>query len=134
MDTRIIAVLTESGLMARSLSALRPDQQIIALTSSRAAMHELALIWGIEPTMIRHSKSTEELLQLSEKTLLEAGLVEKGETIVLMAGRLFGLRLSSSVTVYKISGVSGEDDGSVHLLNGLVISRWSGLSPKTQTK
>src|SRR5260370_42703961 len=123
MDTRIIAVLTESGLMARSLSALRPDQQIIALTSSRAAMHELALIWGIEPTMIRHSKSTEELLQLCEKTLLEAGLVEKGETIVLMAGRLSGLGLSSSVTVYKIRGGSGEADDSLPLSTLSVISR-----------
>ena len=42
MNSRIIAVFTESGLMARRLSSLRPDQRIIALTSSREAINELA--------------------------------------------------------------------------------------------
>ena len=112
MNARIIAVFTESGLMARRLSALRPDQRIIALTSSREAMNELALIWGVESLLMTASTSTEELLKLGEKTLLDAGLVARGETIVIMAGRLSGLGLSSSVTVYTIGG---EADGAIHL-------------------
>jgi len=104
MNTRIIAVFTESGLMAQRLAALRPDQRIIALTSSREVMNELALIWGVEPILTTRSKSTEELLKLGERTLLQAGLVQTGETIVVMAGRLSGLGLSSSVTLYTIAG------------------------------
>ncbi len=104
MNTRIIAVFTESGLMARRLSPLRPGQRIIALTSSRDVMNELALIWGVEPVIIARSKSTEEILKIGEKILLEAGLVEIGETVVIMAGRLSGLGLSSSVTLYKVGG------------------------------
>ncbi len=104
MNTRIIAVFTESGLMARRLSTLRPDQRIIALTSSREAMNELALIWGVEPVIISRSKSTEEILKIGEQTLLQADLVQIGETIVVMAGRLSGLGLSSSVTLYKVVG------------------------------
>ena len=45
------------------------------------------------------------MLKDGEKTLLEAGVVENGETIVMMAGRLSGLGLSSSVVVWTI----GED-------------------------
>jgi len=112
MNARIIAVFTESGLMARRLSALRPDQRIIALTSSHEAMNELALIWGVESLLITASTSTEELLKAGERALLEAGLVARGETIVIMAGRLSGLGLSSSVTVYTIGG---EADESIHL-------------------
>ena len=49
--------------------------------------------------------STDELLKTGEKILLEAGTVEAGETLIMMAGRLSGLGLSSSVIVWTI----GED-------------------------
>jgi len=104
MNTRIIAVFTESGLMASRLSSLRPDQRIIALTSSREVMNELALIWGVEPVIISRSRSTEEILKIGEQALLQADLVEIGETVVIMAGRLSGLGLSSSVTLYTVEG------------------------------
>src|SRR5437870_5960700 len=104
MNARLIAVFTESGLMARRLASLRPDQRIIALTSSREAINELSLIWGVESMLTTPSRSTEELLKVGEQTLLHADLVDLGETIVIMAGRLSGLGLSSSVTLYKVEG------------------------------
>jgi pyruvate kinase len=104
MNTRLIAVFTESGLMARRLSALRPDQRIVALTSARGVINELALIWGVESVQTLPSRSTEELLKIGEQALLQADLVDLGETIVVMAGRLSGLGLSSSVTLYTVEG------------------------------
>lgn len=104
MNTRIIAVFTESGLMARRLSSLRPEQRIIALTSSREVINELALIWGVESVETSSSRSTEELLKVGEQALLKADLVDLGETVVIMAGRLSGLGLSSSVTLYTVEG------------------------------
>ena len=108
MGTRVTAVLTESGLMARRLSALRPGQRIIALTNSAEVQNELALIWGVESLIVPHAETTEEMLKSGEKTLLENGAVEKGEMIVIMAGRLSGLGLSSSVTVFTVGGTLGE--------------------------
>jgi pyruvate kinase len=107
MGTRVTAVLTESGLMARRLSALRPEQRIIALTNSQEVQNELALIWGVESQIVPHAETTEEMLKLGEKTLLESGAVEKGEMIVIMAGRLSGLGLSSSVTLFTVGGTLG---------------------------
>lgn len=104
MNARLIAVFTESGLMARRLAALRPDQRIIALTSSRQAINELSLIWGVESVVTETSRSTEELLRIGEQALLKADLVDLNETIVIMAGRLSGLGLSSSVTLYTVEG------------------------------
>jgi len=104
MNARLIAVLTESGLMARRLSPLRPDQRIVALTSSPEVMNELCLIWGVESVLMPTSRSTEELLKIGEQTLLQANLVDLGETIVIIAGRLSGLGLSSSVTLYTVKG------------------------------
>jgi len=107
MGTTVTAVFTASGLMARRLSALRPDQRIIALTNRPEVLGELSLIWGVEPLLIRKAYSTEEMLQAGEETLLKAGIVNVGETIVVMAGRLSGLGLSSSVTVFTVAGDLG---------------------------
>ncbi len=107
MGTRVTAVLTESGLMARRLSTLRPEQRIIALTNSQEVQNELALIWGVESLIAPHADTTEELLKSGEKILLESGAVEKGEMIVIMAGRLSGLGLSSSVTLFTVGGTLG---------------------------
>jgi pyruvate kinase len=108
MGTKVTAVLTESGLMARRLSALRPEQRIIALTNSVEVQNELALIWGVESLIVPHAGTTEEMLKMGEKTLLESGAVDKGEMIVIMAGRLSGLGLSSSVTVFTVGGTPGQ--------------------------
>ncbi|MFS8084039.1 MAG: pyruvate kinase [Acidobacteriota bacterium] len=104
MNSRIIAVFTESGLMASRLASLRPDQRVIALTSTREVMNALSVVWGVESVITQRSRSTEELLKIGEQTLLQADLVEIGETIVIMAGRLSGLGLSSSVTLYTVEG------------------------------
>lgn len=102
MGTSVTAVFTESGLMARRLSALRPDQRIVALTHSPQVQNELALIWGVESLLMPKAESTEEMLKYGEQRLLEAGVVARGEMIVAMAGRLSGLGLSSSVTLLSI--------------------------------
>ena len=105
MGTRVTVVLTESGLMARRLSTLRPEQRIIALTNSQEVQNELALIWGVESLITPPADTTEKVLKLGEKTLLESGAVDKGEMIVIMAGRLSGLGLSSSVTLFTVGDI-----------------------------
>ena len=107
MGTTVTAVFTDSGLMARRLSSLRHNQRIVALTHRPEVLCELSLIWAVEPLLITQAPSTEEMLKVGEKALLEAGMVDEGETIVVMAGRLSGLGLSSSVSIYTVSGSLG---------------------------
>jgi pyruvate kinase len=107
MGTRVTAVYTASGLMARRLSAIRHDQRIVALTHRPEVQAELALIWAVDPLLVRKAESTEEMLKIGEEALLEAKIVERGETIVVMAGRLSGLGLSSSVSISTVGGPLG---------------------------
>ena len=124
MQTEKVAVFTESGLMARRLSAFRSGMLTFALTTSADARNQLALIWGVRPfyheslsssanepdfgsftmmdLMDAGSDSTEEMLKVGEITLLNEGVVEAGETLIMMAGRLSGLGLSSSVIVWTL--------------------------------
>ena len=124
MQTDKVAVFTESGLMARRLSAFRSGLLTFALTTSEDARNQLSLIWGVLPfydkelstgeatlnigdtTMLDllnvESNTTEQMLKVGERTLLEANVVETGETIIMLAGRLSGRGLSSSVVVWSI--------------------------------
>lgn len=111
MMTQTTAVFTESGKMARRLSALRPNQKIVALTPSVDCRNELALIWSVIPLLHHMSDNTEDMLRTGEQTLLNAKVVQEGEVIVMMAGRLSGLGLSSSVTLYRI-GAELSDRGT----------------------
>ena len=124
--TEKVAVFTESGLMGRRLSSIRSGLQTFALTSSLDVYNQLGLIWGVNPfyqgdfvdsqpyqlgegTMLdllnAEADTTADLLKIGEETLLREKVVSKGETIIMMAGRLSGHGLSSSVVVWTI----GED-------------------------
>jgi pyruvate kinase len=102
MSTRTTVVFTESGLMARRLSALRPDQRIVALTSSPLVRDELALIWGVETLVHQPCNTTEGMMRVGEQVLLENGVVDMGELVVVMAGKLSGLGLSRTVKLHEI--------------------------------
>ncbi len=105
INTKKVAVFTESGRMARRMSSIRSRLSTYALTHTEEIRNQLALIWGVEPLCHTAAKTTESMLKDGETTLLKAKVVKKGETIVMMAGRLSGLGLSSSVVVCSI----GED-------------------------
>src|SRR5256714_3600740 len=102
MGAKTIAVFTESGLMARRLSGLRPEQRIIALTPAKEVRNELALVWGVESALHDGCEKAEELIQIGDRTLLEAGIAQQGELVVLMAGRLSGLGLSSTMKLHYV--------------------------------
>ena len=103
IGTDKVAVFTESGLMALRMSAFRSGLQTFALTSSHDVKNQLALIWGVRPMFHKAGDSTESMLVSGEKKLLSLeNCVNPNETIVMMAGRLSGLGLSSSVVVWTI--------------------------------
>ncbi|HKS29734.1 MAG TPA: pyruvate kinase [Pyrinomonadaceae bacterium] len=102
MGAKTITVFTESGLMARRLSVLRPEQRIVALTPSEEVRNELSLIWGIESLHHPSSDRTEEMIRTGDRALLEAGVAQQGEVIVVMAGQLSGLGLSSSMKLHRV--------------------------------
>ena len=77
-----IVVLTRSGDSAHLISTDRPRVPIL----SDQAYHQLALWWGVWPHHISMQGTTENLIALVEKRLLQDGLAHPGEYVVIMGG------------------------------------------------
>ena len=88
MRSRIIVVFSKSGTMARHIAALRPSQRIIAFTPHERTRNALAAVWGLEPHLLDFSGRNRDLLARADEVLLDLGLVQKGEVIIEMAGRI----------------------------------------------
>lgn len=88
MRARFIAVFSKSGTMARHIAALRPPQRIIAFTPHERTRNALAAVWGIEPHLLDYSGRGSEMLARADEMLISLGLVNKGEVIIEMAGRI----------------------------------------------
>ena len=87
-DTHVqsIVVFTRSGNSARLISNDRPRVPILAYTPSEHVYHQLALWWGVWPHRIGKQGTTEDLIALVEQRLLEDGLAQPGEYVVIMDG------------------------------------------------
>jgi pyruvate kinase len=87
-DTHVqsIVVFTRSGNSARLISNDRPCVRILAYTPSEHVYHQLALWWGVWPHRIGMQGTTEDLIALVEQRLLEDGLAQPGEYVVIMGG------------------------------------------------
>jgi pyruvate kinase len=102
-----IVVITQSGHMARRIAALRPRQRIIALTPLAESCRQLAVTWGIESYVLTDcSIDSQEMIVSADRALLDLGLAERGETVVMMAGRLADRALSLSMKLHRVGDLT----------------------------
>jgi pyruvate kinase len=105
---RLIVVITQSGNMGRRIAALRPSQRIIALTPDDRTRRQLAVTWGVEPYSLGTAVlGAQGLLPLADRELLEFKLAERGETVVIMAGRLSDVVISLSMKIHSVGQLTG---------------------------
>jgi pyruvate kinase len=106
LATKLIVVFSKSGAMARHLAALRPEQRIIAFTPHARTYSALAAVWGIEPHMLNFDGRSSELLERANQALAQDRLVNRSETVVVMAGRIPEQpSLSSMMKLHRVGEV-----------------------------
>lgn len=82
-----IVALTHSGSTAAHVAKFRPPARIIAVTDREKIMRRLNLIWGIRGLIVENlKKDTDETFKLIQERLLQEGYIEKGDTVVMIAG------------------------------------------------
>ena len=81
-----IVAFTETGNSARLLSKYRPRARVLAFTPETRTMARMALYWGVRPLHFDRLGSTDEMIAFAERKLLELGLCQPGEAVVILAG------------------------------------------------
>ena len=101
-----IVTSTSSGHTARMVSKFRPQAPIVAATDCQKAMRRLALSWGVYTVLTETTTSTDEVIDNSIKTALEAGYIKNGELVVITAGVPVGVvGTTNLIKVHVISEI-----------------------------
>ena len=101
--SRIVA-FSQSGFTARLVARYRPPSPIMAFTPDERVARQLQLVWGVRPFVAEfHVGSLEDIVQVVERQLLEAGLVRPGERIIILMGHPVRERpLTNLMRVHRI--------------------------------
>ncbi len=86
LDAKAIIAVSQSGYTARKISRFRPSAPIIAPTTSAKAYNQLAMNWGVIPTLSKMQESSDELFKHVITCALNTGCVSEGDLVVIAAG------------------------------------------------
>ncbi|MBE9050714.1 pyruvate kinase [Nostocales cyanobacterium LEGE 11386] len=100
---RAILCNTSSGSTAKLVSKYRPSTPIIALTPDETAYRQLALSWGVEPLLIPPVYNAEEMFMNVVDTVVEMGLANHGDKVVITSGVPIGK--SGTTSLIKVHSI-----------------------------
>ncbi|CAN5546798.1 pyruvate kinase [soil metagenome] len=86
VDAKYVCVFTESGDSARRMSRLRFRIPMKAFTPSESIQRRMALTWGIESFLVDRVTHTDAMYRQVDEKLIEAGLAEVGDKVVVISG------------------------------------------------
>jgi pyruvate kinase len=101
---KVIVVFTESGTTARLISKYRPGPPIIAFSRSQDTRREMSLLWGVVPRRSEEVHDLEEMSAVTERRLIEEGLVRKGDLVGIVAGTPLGVGGSTNFMKFHVVG------------------------------
>jgi pyruvate kinase len=90
-----VVVLTASGRTARLIAKNRPPCPILALSSEMPIVRRCCLYYGTVPRQVGRLHDVDELIEVASALCKEAGLAQRGQYILILAGHPLG---TSSVT------------------------------------
>lgn len=85
-----IVVFSASGASARLVARYRPPVPIYTFTPSSNAARALAVVYGVHAIPQPHVSSTDEMMALMDRVLVERGLVKPRDAVVFVAGQPIG--------------------------------------------
>lgn len=93
MDLKAAAIITVtmSGRTATMISKYKPNCTIIGCSVNPRVCRQLNLSWGVEPLLIEKEETADELFESAARAAAKAGLVKKGDVVVITAGVPLGV-------------------------------------------
>jgi pyruvate kinase len=100
---KMIVAFTESGVTARLVALHRPGVPVVAVTHDERVCRQLALWWGVVPVKSEFVENTDDLLAAGEARLKARGLVERGDTILMLSGHTPAAAATNMMRVHTVS-------------------------------
>jgi pyruvate kinase len=87
LGVRRIVAFSQSGFTARLVARYRPRSPIMAFTPDAQVARQIQLVWGVRPFLAEFQVgSLDDIVQVVERQLLGAGLVQPGDRIIILMG------------------------------------------------
>jgi pyruvate kinase len=90
VGAKLILGASITGETGRLISRYHPDVPILVATSCERVKRQLNFSWGVQPFILPHCETIEELVERSLVHLKQHKLVEGGDRIVVVAGEPLG--------------------------------------------
>jgi len=103
LKVRAIITLTLTGYTARRVARERPHTPIICVTPNEITYRRMALVWGVSPLIVPGVATIDEMIEVITQTIRKEGLVEKGDTVVIVMGVPFYVGgMTNMLKIHKI--------------------------------
>lgn len=93
VQAKLILVLSDTGKMANYVAKFRPGRAIMCLTSSQTVARQLSgIVVGMHTIVVDSLMKSQELIQEVSYELIGSGMLKKGDTMVVVAGKMTGMK------------------------------------------
>jgi pyruvate kinase len=109
VDAKFVCIFTESGDTARRMSRLRHRIPMHAFSTDPAIQRRMALVWGIQSSLVEKVTYTDEYFREVDDTLVGEGLASYGEKVVVISGSPPGLPgTTNDMRIYTVGHAHNE--------------------------
>lgn len=91
LQAKAIITVTMSGYTASMISKYQPECMIIGCAVDEVVYRQMALMFGVSPLLIKKEQDAEKLFCAAVQASIDAGLIKKGDKVVLTAGVPLGI-------------------------------------------
>lgn len=108
LDIKYIVTFTQSGDSAVRMARLRPSVPMLAFTPEPKTQKRLALSWGVNAELVDRVDSTDDMVNLVDTYLKDAGKAVDGDYVVVVSGTPVGVPgTTNAIFVHKVGQVRG---------------------------
>ena len=100
-----ILSVSQRGITAQMVSRFRPKTTVVALLLDEQVRRQMSLYWGVEAVMMPRAKNSDELVDLAVEAAEKAGIVQKGDLVVVTAGVPVGV--AGTTNMIRVKQVGG---------------------------
>jgi pyruvate kinase len=102
LGLRLVVSGTTTGNTARHISSFRPRAKIVALTPLEEVARRMAVVWGVEASVVQTYRYIETLIEIAEARVVAEGHAAPGETIAITSGMPVGAGGTNVLKIHRL--------------------------------